>query len=840
MARTNQRTVTVHRRLRPLRLAFLVRPTDKVALRRIFQINTCLWGGRFNPIIPIFRRTPRWWSDLPRLSPSAREIAKGYLDAFEPDYVVAMSDGLGNGLGIPEKRLLTEKDVFDPAADDPIGHGVDVVELYKNLYRREFQFQRRYPREVVLPEVKDPGTELFGAACLGEFPSEESMKYLSQAYREAFDAKALTLDGPTLFTIFLTQNGYPLRMGSVGLEVHCREWVADPALFFMDATSPIDLIDYWNLRAVGWSVLPVPRQWADVLVDKCSAFVTKNYVPYRHNKDMMHGTMLLGSRSVPVNEVRVFANRLIAPGQGSLIPGRYPRMWDEWARDKDHVVRCDIVAEESDVEVSVVDSATSFRDISPNFAEPFSGRGAARWANVVQLREYSHTPESAPVIPAGLSDLGALLGGFPFDPFGDTWATREGIVLACDHVNANHRWVLPTGLDVFRAWMKEHSFSLDLSGPGRVALQVIRALSSTWGTLGMSFLAHEELIHLLGQMASGQVESEVEDEDSEGKRKKSRGKIISVGELLSRLEQINEKNKNRAKGHLDFLVQHKVIEVGLRLQCTVCGQHNWYSIQTIGDMITCERCLQQFSFPAAEPPVNAWYYRTVGPFSVENYAQGSYCVTLTLRFLGDVMRAQQTWVPSFTLKRAGHKDLEADLGILWRRSSVGEDEPWLILGECKTFGCFETKDVRRMRDLGKAFPGAVLAFCTLRKTLEPEEKKRIGALARAGRKYLRADLWRNPILVLTGIELFGELFGPPHCWKAQGGAFAKFAETYRGFGGLTELCDATQQLHLGIEPYWEWREKDLAKRRARRVRRVQKLGNVTSDVALDVNPEVRG
>jgi hypothetical protein len=47
--------ITVHRRLRPLRLAFLVQPNDRKALSRVFEINTCLWGGRHNAIVPVFR-----------------------------------------------------------------------------------------------------------------------------------------------------------------------------------------------------------------------------------------------------------------------------------------------------------------------------------------------------------------------------------------------------------------------------------------------------------------------------------------------------------------------------------------------------------------------------------------------------------------------------------------------------------------------------------------------------------------------------------------------------------------------------------------------------------------
>ena len=40
-------TITVNRRLRPIRLAFIVEPKDKQTLRKILQINTCLWGGRY-------------------------------------------------------------------------------------------------------------------------------------------------------------------------------------------------------------------------------------------------------------------------------------------------------------------------------------------------------------------------------------------------------------------------------------------------------------------------------------------------------------------------------------------------------------------------------------------------------------------------------------------------------------------------------------------------------------------------------------------------------------------------------------------------------------------------
>jgi hypothetical protein len=71
-------------RLRPTRIGFLVDPTDLESLRRIFQVCTCLWGGTFNPIIPVCRVIPEVWTDAPFLAPTTAELAKGHTAPFSP------------------------------------------------------------------------------------------------------------------------------------------------------------------------------------------------------------------------------------------------------------------------------------------------------------------------------------------------------------------------------------------------------------------------------------------------------------------------------------------------------------------------------------------------------------------------------------------------------------------------------------------------------------------------------------------------------------------------------------------------------------------------------------
>lgn len=55
------KNITVNLQLRPIRFAFIVRPDGKKHILEIFQINACLWGGKFNPIIPCFTEVPEWW-----------------------------------------------------------------------------------------------------------------------------------------------------------------------------------------------------------------------------------------------------------------------------------------------------------------------------------------------------------------------------------------------------------------------------------------------------------------------------------------------------------------------------------------------------------------------------------------------------------------------------------------------------------------------------------------------------------------------------------------------------------------------------------------------------------
>jgi hypothetical protein len=122
----------------------VVRPDDGKHALEIFRINTCLWGGKYNPIIPYFKQVPRWWDRHGFRFETAAQIINGYLDFFEPDFVVEAEQGLTDGLGFNRARVISLSEILLREGDrDRKGNGLSVFDLYRDFYRREFQFARR-------------------------------------------------------------------------------------------------------------------------------------------------------------------------------------------------------------------------------------------------------------------------------------------------------------------------------------------------------------------------------------------------------------------------------------------------------------------------------------------------------------------------------------------------------------------------------------------------------------------------------------------------------------------------------------------------------------------------
>lgn len=785
--------VTVRQRVRPTRIGFLVAPNDHIRFRQIVQINTILWGGIYNPIIPFYRRRPSGLLEGRRKT--GLDVTAGYVDAFEPDLLVSTVEVDPATLRFDPTRFLTLTEFLNPPEGRrEFRHGTTITPLLEDLYRREFQFEKRHREHVVRPSAADRAMHALVATCFGEFPTETDLQYHRLNYDEVFASEEVAVDADNLLRVHDLQ--YPLRMGSHELERY-RRGSRELTLFVMNETATSELIDYWNLRAIGWRVLPAPVQWLDSMADQFAEIVEKEYRQHPHNPHYWFSTSVQKSRGVDEGVVKDLRQRISGdePRRASYRTW-YPRIWSAWARPHDHLERTEVSAAERSTEVVPSDGRIRFQALGP----PFLTRHAALdhapfgWTTIVEIRQYGGDAWTAEVFPSALQGIDRLLDAIGLEPI---WTSREGINLAARYPDHTEHWSIPRGPAVFESWMRSRSYTFTLSAPGKLVREMLRRLG---GRSGIRLIADEELIKHLDRMASGHIETEYTDPAESGRVRRARGNLASVAGMLGRLASIRHGNHTIARNHLARLVERRVLQLGGRLQCSHCSQWNWFPLSALREELTCERCLERFEFPLASPPKDPWYYRTIGPFAVENFAQGAYSALLAFQFFEHSSFSQATITPSFELVDSAGGKLEADFGMFWQRSEFSAEEPLLILGECKSYGRFKRHDVLRMRTLGDAFPGAVLAFCTLRPELSSEEKRWIGSLAMRGRKSIGEGRWRNPVLMLTATELFSER-GAPDCWGEAGGKFAQFGSAHYVDNEFNELCDVTQQLHLGVPSY---------------------------------------
>jgi hypothetical protein len=763
-------------------------------------LNTVLWGGVYNFIIPVFKKTPGRYRDRFQRGPSARELVSGLTDAFQPDFIIETKPGLATNIAFNRQRVISMEQLAARDDDGRCSYGIDIRSICAALYDETFRFVQRHPPKVVIPHPSDRRFDLFFAASFGEFPTNGILSDCIKHYKGALDAKDETF-APTDFPrLFQQEYLFPLRVGGHELTTSPQGWEPDPMLYYMDERSTYDLIDFWNLRAVGWHIRPLPFSLAEALKEYCEEFMAEVYKPFPPPSNAFHRASFLCSRSCAMERLQTFVSGLKRPANDAItLDGRFPRLWEEWGRSADHADPRNVTHTTKSIDADLSVDSLHLRTVFPHFVElaPYAAEGHA-CANVVES-----VPGGASVIPWQSVEMNTLTGRFSDER---VWLGREGIVTTASEYSFVRFLRAPSPINVFRAFAEGHNFTLELSQAGQTCEQVIASLG---GLQWVRLIANEDILQLLNQLAHGDLEIEVA-EDTPNRKRTVRTAAAPHSRVREVLMRAMDGNADGAAKRLSALVRRNVLKLGVRLGCTECTQKSWYSLEDLSSTLKCPRCMRQFDLPVDSPPRDEWAYRVLGPFAVENFAFGSYCVAAALQFLAQEVAQACTWIPSFEMAH-GDVKCEADFGMFLRPTHFSHVKgPLLILGECKTFGTFENRDFLRARALAKLFPGAVLCFATLRETLKPTEKRAISRIAQSGRASLKTGQQTNPVLVLTRLELFGQFkIGR---FTDHYGARSKYAERAFVVRDLQDLCDFTQQVHLGMESYHDWLDKKRQKR----------------------------
>lgn len=283
-------------RLRPARIALLVSPADKAAVIKFMRICACMWGGKYNPIIPVFRKPPKAWSAEFPGDVSGLEIARGYIQFFEPDAFVEAQPGLLEkaGLGslrgyLSRDRVMTLDELLaaEPNKDWADLHlGLPVTDCLEDAYRTEQRFHQRVP-SVAMTVANRPVSGL-AEALFGVYPDDFGAQYFARAYNDVYKPEALPCSPESWKRVMFDSVTTPLSATSRGIKP-LRPWTNDAKIFVFDPGKLTDLIDLWNLRGEPNPLVPIPLGWVSDLLPEINQIIADEYRPLQGNPNgIMH------------------------------------------------------------------------------------------------------------------------------------------------------------------------------------------------------------------------------------------------------------------------------------------------------------------------------------------------------------------------------------------------------------------------------------------------------------------------------------------------------------------------------------------------------------------------
>ena len=798
-------------RLRPIRIALLVRPSNLTAIKTFMRASTCLWGGMYNPIIPVFRIRPKEWRKDISEQLTGADVARGYIKFFEPDAFVESEPNLLEKIGIHGFRdnsmfrnrvfqledLLTCQRFYDWSE---LSIGLSVFDILKHVHESEQRFELRDKNPAYL--VKSNSNTSLIEAVFGRYPTDKPSAYINKAYNDVFEPMGVDATPDTWIKVYKHNAITPLQLTKYKLEMDIQ-WRSDPVFYFFDPKKSTDLIDLWNLRLEPRPLFPVPIDWWPDLAGEINNMIAVYHRPMQGNPHgVMHRTRVEFSRSIDDalrNDVIDMLNSDLIPGSYTLKTSRSP-IWNQYEEEIGAPNRpLRITAKEKRITLTVREEEALIADfpaLAPDFASLYGSGLSPRWVNVVHLLGFGRH-EIATVLPFNVIDQ--TWPRLEYDG-GPVVVGTEGWSFGLNHKNSTEIIQLLTHVEAVIGSLKRLGIEASLSDPGHIAKQVLHHLGGMWG---ISLLADAETLKLLNKMAGGlrkRGEGEKETEELFERRTASeqewRG-LISRRRETNKISQID----------ISRFTDHNVLRLGLNTECPHCTDTNWHSLTNVDYDITCGRCLERYSFPQGElkSKNGNWSYRVIGPFSTPDYARGSYGALLALRVLQNIHSGpnKMTFSPALSLKIDNAHICEADY-VAWisEKSLIGNTNPRLVIGEAKSFGngdLIKSHDIKQLRLIVKKLPGAIIVISVMRDEFTLNEKRIILSFVKSARRTDKKGRITNPVILLTGVELFYQ-HDLLMTWKDKGGRHAEFAD-YNHTSDLLNLASSTQAIYLGLPPF---------------------------------------
>jgi hypothetical protein len=692
---------------RPMRIGWCMAAGDWVSLRRAVRSCFTMWGGRFNPIIPI--------EDV--------ETTDDLVRTFRCDTLLGGTAPVEAFIARhPERQNpIRHQPLFSPNEQGRNSAMIlDVIHPIARIY--EENFKKTPPPEPKLDiyrwDAADPLADVF--ACeFGVYPpaAETGTDYEAEARNAMMGAdKPIALGGvvdayhPDRITIEGITRAFMKRRAP-----YQGAWNA-PGFYLGEADNFQDIVNFWNLRAAGISL-----QFHDPRYSARTA-------PLR---DQLLNRIRGGAAPGRPLGVVLYHRADRAENQAEFAPfgamaGRNPIGHATWNGGN---VRVPDATFEEDQALASVDSTAE--GVSLTFATPIKPFSQ----NVFNHRQHYVLSVS----PGMLYGNDSATLWTPFLPELNEYYGRNF------HFRWDHARAEPDGIGIVRQ-VFERSLTLKALDVSQLIGEIFKTVGidakiSKSGQVGITLLQQMGGLHGCRVFKIGGVRKLIEDNRPD--RHFDRGtaaetiRAVDTDHALSKYQMIyfqpREHGQELTKDMvLSYLLDRGVFRAGLAFDCPYCRLEFWRSLDEAKSRLECEYCGKAFN---AGPQLRdkAWAFRRSGLFGRDDHQEGAIPVLLTILALQE-MHFFHT--PLFTMAMslkpitAAIPECETDFVLMGPSSGQGDGID-VVIGECKTRKEITADDVAHLKAVADAFPAdkynVYVVFSRLT-PFTPDEIERIKAV----------------------------------------------------------------------------------------------------------------
>lgn len=668
---------------RPLKIGFCVQKGNIENVVRAAEINTLLWGGLYNPIIPIGKDS---------------EEALKLVNLFNIDLLYPVSKTPEINKFIEEHKHLWWRNPYDKLLfhqfDKELRMGVlDVSNIINYYWETEFKNVKKSNCFLPTWSKQDTLSAIFSLE-FGRYPVDPKLAYDHKTgYLKGMRAKTKRIVkgravDPNLYgkmmPIFLTEDRLILAGGSWGWDSH-GVYIGKPDNFQ-------DLVNFWNLRAsaINLHFIPVGEE------NRVNGFIKKhikNVEKRDKAKRFPRGIGFWYRNELGEKTVRRIGNNLVGKGKTRSHCRVSEHSWNGLN------IKPPKLEFESKTVLASVDQVYGVPAVSLQLPEKPAKKNRYNSsqdliAEVRPLGEYEY-PGHTLKLPY-LPDLNGWYGSIVAGPDG-LRVGKNNVGAIVDIHDATLRLYPIKNQEVIKQIFSRSKIGAKPSKPGLIAQRLMERMGDLDDCRVFKIRGVRKLISSLDpteyitRSAAKQV---IRDIGKDGDSSFDKHKSLHIQKRETQELTIDEV--------FDYLLDKNVFTVGLAPACPNCELEFWLSLRAADEEIKCVYCSFEFKIATQLRHRGDFRFRRSGLLGRTDNQEGSIPVILTLlQLLRRSGMDRFMYTTNMKLDSEVHGiDCEVDLVAVGKKAL--EDKVTILLGECKTKDEITDQDIQNMLKVKEA------------------------------------------------------------------------------------------------------------------------------------------